>query len=79
MVEVTAALRLAAGALGTVGAVLLFVEFFQVPSYVDYNAQMGSYSFTLSPTDVREHTWFGRAGALLLALAFALQFFSVFL
>lgn len=79
MVDVTAALRLAAGAFGTVGGVLLFVEFFQVPNYVDYNQNIGAYSFDLSPEDVQEYTWFGRAGALLVALAFALQFLAAFL
>jgi hypothetical protein len=79
MVEVTAALRLAAGAFGTVGGVLLFVEFFQIPSYITYTQNIGSHSFDLSPDDVQEYTWFGRAGALLLALAFALQFLAAFL
>lgn len=79
MVAVTEALRLAAGALGTFGGVLLFVEFFQVPDYIEYNTSIGSYSFNLSPDDVKEYTWFGRAGALLVALAFALQFLAAFL
>jgi len=79
MVEVTALLRLAGPALGALGATLLFVEFFQVPNYVDYNAEFGSYSFDLSPDDVQEYSWFGRAGALLVALSFALRFLSAFL
>lgn len=79
MAALTPTLRLAAGALGVLGAMLLFIEFFQVPSYLEYNADIRSYSFDLSPDDAAEYTWFGRAGALLLALAFALQFFAAFL
>jgi hypothetical protein len=79
MVALTTTLRLAGTALGAVGAVLLFLEFFQIPSYVEYDPDFGSYSFNLSPDDVRENTWFGRAGALLLALAFSLQFLAALL
>jgi hypothetical protein len=79
MAELTVALRLAGGALGALGAVLLFIEFFQIPSYVEYNPDFGSYSFDLSPEEAVEYSWFGRIGALLLALAFALQFLAAFL
>jgi len=79
MVELTPTLRLAAGALGALGATLLFLEFFQVPSYIEYNPELSSYSLDLSPTEAAEYTWFGRTGALLLALAFALQFVAAFL
>jgi hypothetical protein len=79
MAELTVTLRLAGGALGALGAVLLFIEFFQIPSYVEYNPDLGSYSFDLSPEEAVEYSWFGRTGALLVALAFALQFLAAFL
>ncbi|MEF8831323.1 MAG: hypothetical protein V5A23_07295 [Halobacteriales archaeon] len=76
MVDLVTGLRLAAGALGAVGGVLLFLEFFQMPSYVEYDPDFGEYNVDISPSDVTQHTWFGRAGALLLAVAFALEFFA---
>ncbi|MFC7166224.1 hypothetical protein [Halospeciosus flavus] len=76
---VVTTLRLAGYALGALGAVLLFVEFFQQPSYISYEPEFESYNVDLSPQEVTEHTWIGRIGALLLALAFALEFFAVFL
>jgi len=72
-------LSMAGYALGALGGVLVFVEFFQLPSYVTYRENLGSYNVTLSPKDAREYTWAGRAGALLIALAFALQFVAAFL
>lgn len=76
---VATTLQLAGYALGALGAVLLFIEFFQQPSYVTYEPEFESYNVDISPQEVTEHTWFGRVGALLLALAFALEFFAVFL
>jgi len=76
MVDVVTALRLAGSALGAVGGVLLFLELFQMPSYVEYEPDFGEYNVDIAPGDVTEHTWLGRAGALLVALAFALQFFA---
>lgn len=67
-------LSLAGYGLGALGALLVFVEFFQLPSYVEYRENVGKYNITLSPKDAREYTWAGRIGALLVALAFALQF-----
>ena len=72
-------LRLAGAAIGAVGAVLLFVEFFQMPSYVDYDTDFESYNLIISPTEATEYTWFGRIGALALALAFTLQTVAAFL
>lgn len=66
-------------AMGALGGVLLFVELFQLPSYVSYRENLGSYNLSVSPTDAREYTWAGRVGALLVALAFALQFVATFL
>ncbi|MFB6070258.1 MAG: hypothetical protein ABEJ76_04480 [Halanaeroarchaeum sp.] len=72
-------LRLAGAAVGSVGAILLFVEFFQVPSYVNYDTDFESYSIEISPSEAAEYTWFGRIGALAVALAFAMQFVAGFL
>ncbi|MGM0371404.1 MAG: hypothetical protein ACQEQJ_02730, partial [Halobacteriota archaeon] len=66
-------LHLAGSALGVVGAMLLFVEFFQLPSYVRFDRDFESYSVEISPNDADEYTFFGRAGAILIAVAFALQ------
>lgn len=79
MVETVTTLRLAGYALGAFGAILVFLEFFQQPSYLQYDAEIGSYSLNFSPENPREYTWIGRIGALAIALAFALQFFAVFL
>lgn len=79
MVTLVETLRLAGYALGTLGAVLLFVETFQLPSYVDYDTDFGSYSIDLNPMEASEYTWIGRVGFLLLAVAFAVQFVAVFL
>jgi len=79
MVAISVALRLSGTAIGTVGALLLFVEFFQVPSYLSYKPDRSAYKFNLSPPEINEYTWFARTGALLLALSFALQFLAEFL
>ena len=79
MVAYSVAVELAGYALGALGGVLLFVELFQLPSYVSYQEQYGSYNVSISPNDAREYTWAGRIGALLIALAFALQFLAAFL
>lgn len=79
MVESVEVLRLAGYAVGAFGAMCLFVEFFQQPSYVSYEPEFDSYSVEMSPLEVREHTWIGRAGALFVGLAFALQFLAAFL
>lgn len=74
MVTLSLALTLAGDALGVLGGLLVFVEFFQFPSYIEYEPEFDSYNFDISPLDVTEHTWIGRIGGLCIALAFALQF-----
>jgi hypothetical protein len=74
MVEFVTAVRLLANAAGALGGTLLFIEFFQFPSYVGYEEDFGEYNLDIAPADVTEHTWFGRVGALLVAVAFAAQF-----
>ena len=81
MVDFTAAVvvSLAGYALGALGGVLVFVELFMLPSYVSYQENYGSYNIAMSPQEASEYTWAGRVGALLIALAFALQFVATFL
>jgi len=79
MVELVTGLRLAGHAVGAFGALLIFLEFFQLPSYIDYNEDFGTYDLTVTTGEIVEHTWLGRLGALCVALAFALQFLAVFL
>lgn len=79
MADVATTLRLVGAAVGTLGAVLLFLELFQLPTYITYDSNMGSYSIDFSPENPRQYTWIGRIGAILVALAFALQFLATFL
>ena len=79
MVEFVTALRLVSSGAGALGGVLLFVELFQLPSYVEYEEEFGEYNVDIAPMDVTEHTWLGRTGALLVAVAFALEFLLVLL
>ena len=65
---------LVASAAGAAGALLVFVEFFQLPSYVEYDRGAGEYTVAFAAENVRTYTWIGRVGALLLALSFTLQF-----
>lgn len=77
MVDSVTGLRLAAAAIGTLGGVLLFIEFFQIPSYVRYQQEWEQYDVEISPGEVEEYTWIGRIGALLLAIAFSIQFLTL--
>jgi len=74
MVAVGEGLRLVGSALGALGGLLVFVEFFQTPNYVRYNREFDDYEVEMSPREVREHTWLGRAGGLLVGVGFALLF-----
>ena len=67
-------LRAVGAAVGCVGGALLFVEFFQMPTYVTYDEEFDGYDLDLAPGDVREHTWLGRVGGLCVSLGFALLF-----
>lgn len=79
MATLSETLRLAGAALGALGAILLFIEFFQLPSYLRYDTDFESYSVEISPKEADEYTWFGRIGAFLLATAFGLQLAAGFL
>lgn len=67
-------IELAAYGLGTVGAVMLFVELFQDPSYVEYQPERDRFRILHATDEASEYTAFGRVGAFLLALAFGLLF-----
>ncbi|MFB6196874.1 MAG: hypothetical protein ABEI52_01210 [Halobacteriaceae archaeon] len=77
--SVITTLQLAGNALGVLGALLVFLEFFQQPSYLHYNEEITSYSLEISPVDPHEYTWLGRIGALLIAIGFATQFVALLL
>jgi hypothetical protein len=79
MVAVANALRLLGSALGALGGALVFVEFFQLPTYVEYDPEFRDYRIDAGRTDVREHTWIGRIGGLCIALGFSFQFLATFL
>lgn len=79
MADYVTTLRLAGYAVGALGAMLVFIEFFQTPSYVNYDENFDTYDLSVSANVMAEHTWFGRVGALLVAAAFALEFLAVFL
>lgn len=72
-------LELAGYGLGTVGAALVFLEFFQDPSYVTYKPEADRYRVQMMPDEVREYTTLGRLGAFLIAAAFALLFVATLL
>jgi len=76
--DVPQTLRLAGYALGAIAAALLFVESFQLPSYVDYDGEFGMYSLQINPDEASEYTWIGRIGYLLLGVAFTLLFVAGF-
>lgn len=79
MVAIASAVELTGYAFGVVGAVLIFLEFFQEPTYVAYDEAVEVYTIDVSPKEASEYTWAGRVGALALALAFALQILAAFL
>jgi hypothetical protein len=79
MVAVAHVLELAGYALGALGGVLVFLEFFQLPSYVEFNEEFQDYSIDIKLDEAEEYTWLGRIGAFCIALAFSLLFVAAFL
>ncbi len=79
MVAIPFALELAGSALGALGAVLVFFEFFQLPNYIEYDPEYNDFTIDISPMEVTEHTWIGRVGAFLVAVGFAFQFLATLL
>lgn len=76
MVDLAGTLQLAGYALGALGAGLLFIELFQLPSYLDYQPEFEDYTLQMSPDNPSEYSMAGRVGTLMLALAFALLFIA---
>ncbi|WP_277552993.1 hypothetical protein [Halobaculum limi] len=76
MVTLAEGVRLAGAAMGALGGALIAIEFFQIPSYVAYEAEWDSYDIDIAPAEVTEHTALGRVGGLLVSLGFALLFFG---
>lgn len=74
MVTLGEGVRLAGAAAGAVGGALIALEFFQVPSYVNYQEEWDSYDVDIAPAEVREHTNLGRVGGFLVSVGFALLF-----
>jgi hypothetical protein len=74
MVTLGTAVRLAGAALGALGGALVFMEFFQQPSYIRYDEEFDSYDIDIAPMELTEHTWLGRIGGLLISAGFALLF-----
>lgn len=70
-------LQLAGAAIGALGGLLLFIEFFQLPSYVEYTERTGRYNVVVSPNDVQQYSVAGRAGALAIAVGFSLLFVGI--
>lgn len=79
MATLSETLRIAGAALGVLGATLLFVEFFQLPSYIRFDTDFETYNVQVSPAEAEEYTWIGRIGAILLAGAFGLQLAANFM
>lgn len=79
MASPSVVLSLAGYGLGTVGAALVFIEFFMSPSYVSYEPEWDGWNLSVNPSEAAEYTWIGRVGALLVALAFALLFVATLL
>jgi len=74
MVEYAMLVALAGHAVGTIGGLLLFVEFFQLPSYVTYEKEWDNWNIQVSPSEVQQYSLAGRLGAVMIAVAFAMQF-----
>jgi hypothetical protein len=79
MAELSVLLSLAGYGLGTLGAALVFIEFFMTPSYLEYQPEWDGWNLTVNPIEADEYSWAGRIGALLMALAFALLFLATLL
>ncbi|MGM0591337.1 MAG: hypothetical protein ACQETI_06865 [Halobacteriota archaeon] len=76
MVQLVELLQLAGSAAGAIGGLLLFIEFFQLPSYVEFNESLASYQLERVPKEVQQYTWLGRIGSFLVALGFSFLFLA---
>jgi hypothetical protein len=48
-----------------------------VPSYVKYKPKLNRYDVEIKPLEVQQYTWAGRVGALMIAIAFSLEFIAM--
>jgi hypothetical protein len=79
MPPIDVVIALAGYAIGAFGGVLVFIEFFQTPSYINYQSEWDDWNVDIAPSDVDEYSTAGRVGAILIALAFALEFVATLL
>ncbi len=79
MASIETIVALAGYAIGALGGVLVFIEFFQTPSYIRYQSEWDDWNVDIAPSEVDEYTRAGRIGAILIALAFALEFVATLL
>lgn len=70
-------IALAGYAIGAFGSLLIFIELFQLPSYVEYKPKLNRYDLQTKPIEMRQYTIAGKAGALMVALAFSLEFIAI--
>jgi hypothetical protein len=77
MGDYNTAIALAGYAIGAFGSLLIFIELFQLPSYVEYKPKLNRYDLQVKPIEVRQYTVAGKAGALMVALAFSLEFIAI--
>ena len=77
MAEYSFAISLVGYVIGALGGLLIFIELFQVPNYLKYKPKLNRYDIELKPEEVQEYTIVGRIGALMIAIAFSLQFISM--
>ena len=77
MVEYDVVIAMIGYIVGAFGGLLIFIELFQVPSYVRYKPKLNRYDVEIKPTEVQQYTLAGRAGALMIAIAFSLEFIAI--
>ena len=77
MVEYDIVIALIGYMVGAFGGLLVFIELFQVPSYVKYKPKLNRYDVEIKPLEVQQYTWAGRVGALMIAIAFSLEFIAM--
>ena len=77
MVEYDVVIALIGYIVGAFGGLLIFIELFQVPSYVKYKPKLNRYDVEIKPLEVQQYTLAGRVGALMIAIAFSLEFIAM--
>jgi hypothetical protein len=77
MVEYDIVIALMGYIVGAFGGLLVFIELFQVPNYVKYKPKLNRYDVEIKPLEVQQYTLAGRVGALMIAIAFSLEFIAI--